>query len=185
MTIQTLTPVGVVEEAGTQVPSLDEVAETIRDDALASARVKLWAPERGSELARLLARPDFLDYFKYGLALGVSNALSAGDQKVRAIYVYDPSSNADSEAGEEMPQDVTVHMLVWVDAPSAALEAFIGAVDRALTASLKQLPSPRFAQRGSILDVNLVTDDDIRRGVNYAGLLSGVFALPLKVWSRA
>ena len=175
----------VAEAITFQVPALDEVAETIRDNALASARVKLWEPERSADLAALLCRADFLDYFKYGLASGVARTLAASDPNVQAVYVYDPSTNADSDSGEDMPQDATVHLLLRVTQSSAALEAYIVALDRALAASLIALPSPRFAQRESILDVNSVSDDDVRRGVNYAGLLAGVFAPPLNIWRCA
>ena len=117
--------------------------------------------------------------------MGVSNALAANDPNVQAIYAYDPSTNADSETEEEITPDATVHLLVQVTMPSAALQAFIASLDRALLASLKDLPSPRFAQRESVLNVNLITEDDIRHGANFAGLLSGVFAPPLKIWQRA
>lgn len=169
----------------TRAPHLVEVAETIRADALAQARAKLDPAWRDAHVASLLNRPDFIDYFKYGVAVGVSSALVANDQNIQAIYTYDPSTNADSDAGEDMPQDATVHLLVRVTTSTAALEAFVSSLDRALTASLKDLPSPRFAQRESILDVNLVTEDDVQRGSGYAGLLSGIFAPPLKVWQRA
>ncbi len=92
--------------------------------------------------------------------------------------------NPDSESGEDMPMEATVHLLALVAAPSAALESFVAALDSALTASLKELPSPLFASRESVLDVNLITEKDVRLGLGYAALLSSVFAPPLKVWSR-
>ena len=82
------------------------------------------------------------------------------------------------------PVDATVHLLVLVNSSSAALEAFISALDRALTASLTSLPSPKFAERDSILDVNLLTEKDVESGRGYAVLLSSVFTPPLKVWQR-
>ena len=174
----------LVKETKVSGPCLDDMAETIRADALTLAREKLGLPQHGSNLVSLLRQPGF-DYFKYGLAMGVSNALAANDPNVQAIYAYDPSTNADSETEEEITPDATVHLLVQVTMPSAALQAFIASLDRALLASLKDLPSPRFAQRESVLNVNLITEDDIRHGANFAGLLSGVFAPPLKIWQRA
>ena len=168
-----------------QVLHLEEVAETIRDDALAQASDKIGALRRGADLAGLLTRPDFLDYFKHGLALGVASVLAANDQNVRAVYVYEPALDAGSEAGEDPPRDTGVHLLVRVTTPSAALETLIASLDQALTASLKHLPAPGFRQRESVLDVNLIGDDDFGRGVNYAGLLKGLFAPPLQVWRRA
>jgi hypothetical protein len=85
---------------------------------------------------------------------------------------------------EGQPVDATVHLLVLVKSSSAALEAFISALDRALAASLTSLPSPKFTERGSILDVNLLTEKDVESGRGYAVLLSSVFTPPLKIWQR-
>ena len=167
-----------------RVTPLQEVAETIRADALTLAQERLTDAIRGLELKHLFRHPDFVDTFKHGLASGVANALSANDPHVEAIYTYDPSANPDSELGNDLPVDATVHLLVKVQSPSPALEAFIAALDRALTAELKGLPSPKFAQRESILDVNLITEKDIEQGRGYAVILSSMFAPPLKVWQR-
>jgi len=178
-------PIQKTEEAHTiQVTPLQEVAETIRIDALALAQERLTGATRGLELKRLFRYPDFVDAFKHGLASGVANALSANDPHVEVVYTYEPSANPDSELGNDLPVDATVHLLVKVQSPSLALEAFIAALDRALTAELKGLPSPKFAQRESILDVNLITEKDIEEGRGYAVILSSLFAPPLKIWQR-
>jgi hypothetical protein len=74
--------------------------------------------------------------------------------------------------------------LVQVAKPSAALEVLIVSLDKELTAKLRALPSTRFAERASVLDVNLLTEEDVRLGTGYAVMLSSVFAPPLKVWQR-
>ena len=171
-----------VQETSVRLSYLDEVAETMRDDAIAQAIAKLSSRAHHLDLANLLGRPDFLDYFKHGLASSAANVLAAHDWNVQAVYAYDAALDAGSEAGEDPPRDTGVHLLVRVITPSAGLEALIASLDQALTASLKDLPAPGFRQRESVLDINLVSDDDMRRGVNYAGLLKGLFAPPLQVW---
>jgi hypothetical protein len=160
------------------------MADTMRDDAIRTARRTLPKAKRDTELAILLSQPSFLGNVKYGLVSGVAGALAANDLRVRAVYTYDPGLNADSEAGDEMPLDVTLHLLVLVEAPSAALKAFVEALDRALTDSLKELPSPLFAERKFTLDVSLITEADVRLGLGPAGLLSAIFTPPIKVWER-
>ena len=161
-----------------------KLAESVRDNALALAQDKYAIFQRGSDIESLLRHPDFFEKFKYGLAVGIADALAANDQRVLAEYVYDPSLNPDSEDGEGLPLEATLHLLVLVSSPSAALSAFVAALDRALTASLKDLPSPLFTRRESVLDVNLITEKDVRLGVGYATLLASVFAPPIKVWAR-
>jgi hypothetical protein len=167
-----------------QATPLQEIVETIREDALTLAQDRLTGAMRGLDLKQLFRRPDFVDNFKYELASGVATALSDNDPRVEAIYTYEPSGNPDSELGNDMPVDATVHLLVKVQASSAALVAFMAALDRALTASLRDLPSPQYSERESILDVNLITEKDIEEGRGYAVLLSSMFAPPLKVWQR-
>ena len=58
----TVIPTKKVEvESEIKVLPLDEVAETIRDDALALAQAGFRPLWRGLELKRLLRRPDFVD----------------------------------------------------------------------------------------------------------------------------
>ena len=167
-----------------RAPDVAQVAEMIREDALALARKKLLPIQRSLETAILLQRSDFFENFKYGLTVGVAEALAANDQHLQAIYAYDPSANPDSESGEAMPLEATIHLVALATASSAALEAYIAALDRALTESLKKFSSPRFALRESILDVNVITEKEVRLGLGYAALLSAVFAPPLKLWER-
>ena len=162
--------------------SLADLAGTIRDEAIAAARNRLAVAQRDQDLATLLPHLSFLGNFKHGLVSGVAQALAANDQRVRAVYTYDPGLNADSETGEETPPDMTLHLLVLVETRSAALEAFTHSLDRALAESLKGLPAPLFAQREFILDVSLITEQDVRRGRGPAALLSAVFTPPIKVW---
>ena len=177
-------PTQAKEAQTVRVTPLQEVVETIREDALILAQDRLTDAMRGLDLKHLFRRPDFVDNFKYELASGVATALSDNDPRVEAIYTYEPSANPDSELGNDMPVDATVHLLVKVQVSSAALVAFIAALDRALTASLRDLPSPKFAERESVLDVNLITGKDIEEGRGYAVILSSVFAPPLKIWQR-
>jgi hypothetical protein len=170
--------------ASMQVIQMREVAETIRDDALESANSKLGAFQRGRDLKDLLKQSYFFDGFMYGLAIGIAEAISANDERVFAIYICEPSGNPDFEAGVDMPLDASVHQLLLVSKPSAALEAFITSLDRAMVASLKDLPSPLFARREWILDAKLLSEEDVVRGTGYAILLSSTFAPALKIWQR-
>jgi hypothetical protein len=173
------------EQITKQVPYLEDVTETIRDDAVEGARAKLSPFQSTLSLEQLLEDDSFVDYFKYGLVSGAAQALAANDKNIQAIYVFDPSTNPDSETGASLSVEMTLHLIVKVSRSSAALEAFIDSLDKAMVRSLQSLPSPLFQMRASVLDVTVVTAEDVRRRVGYAALLSSMFAPALKIWERA
>ncbi len=171
-------------QAPAMVSDMAGAAAEIREGALAFVRDKLTAYQRGLDLVGLLHRSEYFEIFKHGLALGVAKVLGRYDQRVLAVYTYEFQTNTDAETGEVVPFNPTLHMLLLVSTPSAALDAFISSLDRALLASLKELALPMLKQRDFILEVNIVTKQDIQYKIGYAKLLSSVFAPPLKVWQR-
>lgn len=172
------------ETAPAELTQLDEVAETIRVEALVSAQNKMGALQRGLDISQALARPDFVDSFKYGLALGAAKVIAANDPRVQSIHLFEPSGSADSDA-PSFNADPSINMLVVVSAGSPALEAFIASLDRAMIASLRQLPTQLFAEREWILDAKLLTEEMLAEGRGYACLFGSSFSPPLKVWERA
>ncbi len=172
----------LVEVESVAVTPIADVAETIRNDAIEFARQQVDGEDAG--LISLLSRRDFFESFKYGLVSRIAEVLAATDRNILAVYTYDLDMNPDAEIGGELPLDATVRLLVHVTTPSAALQAFIGALDRALQTSLKELPTPLFRERTFILDVNLITDQDIQHRLGFAKLLASPFAPPLRVWQR-
>ncbi len=169
----------------TTVSTMSDVAATIRENAVAQARGVAPVVPYGKDLAKLMQNPIFFDHLKYRLAVGVGACLGEHDRQVQAVYVYDPSANAGEDLGGESAPDTTLHMLGLVTAPSAALQAFVESLDRALVESLNDLPAPWFAEQDSILEVNLVTEEEAAHGLGWSALLHSLYAPPLKVWSRA
>lgn len=166
-----------------QVSYLEDAAEAIRDNAIAEAQKKLGVSQSDLSLEHLLnTHPAFFGYFKSGMAMEVAEVLATNDKNVQAIYVHDPDWNP-FVADVNTTPDATVYLLVKVDA-TAALEAFIDSLDRALTAALRELPSPLFSHREFILDVQLISEEDIRLRRGYGVLITSVFAPALKIWER-
>ncbi len=184
MTTAVLTAESETQVPATAVSDVSVTADEIRESALAFVQEKLTAFQRGLDLIGLIRRSEYLEIFKHGLAIGVAKALARYDQRVLAVYTYELQSNTDVETGEAVPLNPTLNMLLLVSTPSAALDAFIGSLDRALLASLKELDLPVLKPRNFILEVNVVTRQDIQYQIGYAKLLSSVFVPPLKVWQR-
>jgi hypothetical protein len=167
-----------------QTIQLTEVAETLRDDSFLEAR-ELLTPTRGElPLKTLLEDLDFVDCFKHNLASGIARVLAAYDRQVKAVHFYDPLVCSEGREGSNLPIDATIHLLVEVRHPSPALSVLVGALDHALTESLKELPSALFVHRQFTLDVNVLTPEDIKVGRGHATLLSSLYTPPLIIWRR-
>lgn len=176
-----LNEVPVWEQTGT----LTEAAETLQRNALTLARAKLPVRQQDLSLPELLRDRAFVDYFKYAMAQEVAQVIATYDQRTLAVYVFDESANPDAETEDYAPTlDLTVRLLVLVAARTAALEAFIQALDRVLTSTLQELPSALLARRTSILNIIPVTEDDVQEGRGYATLLSSFYARPVRIWQR-
>jgi hypothetical protein len=169
--------------------SMAELAEAIRNDALALAYREVPPAAAGGELEQLLLRPEFLRRLQDGLGRSIAQVLAANDARVQAVYSYDPSADPCAEPGGaqpggQRPAEATLHLLVRVTQPTAGLRAFIDALDRALTLSLHQLPLGSFAVRGSVLDAILVSEDEVRQRSGWGALVASAAVPPLRLWAR-
>jgi hypothetical protein len=168
-----------------QLSPLPDTVELMRSNALNAARARLSYREQEADLATLLQRRDFADYLRHTLAQEVAQVIAAYDRRVLTVYAFEESANPDAQTEDYSPAiDPTIHLLVLVTSASAALEAFITSLDRALTDSLRELPSVTFSRRLSFLDVIPVTQRDVEEGRGYAVLLNSFYARPLKIWQR-
>lgn len=169
---------------GSRISHLSEVAETMRDDALAYSRQEVDAKKRAWSLDRLFGDIEFFACFKYGLARSLSAVLAAHDVQIREIHYYDPFVEREGRQMSSLPVDATLHLLARISRSSAALEMFIAALDQALVEHLNELPTPLFSERSSVIDVSFITDDDVRLGRGQASLLSSMYTPPLRIWMR-
>ena len=160
-----------MEQVTPVVWHLSEVAESVCLEAVKLVRQHLPELRAISHIETLVRRPDFIGPFKCGLAVCLGKVLGANDSRVRAVFHYDPA-------------DAELHLLVLVTQPTAALTAFLAALDRAMAIELRNLHVPEFADRDRALDVHLITPKDVRLGLGDAALLSAVRAAPIRVWTR-
>lgn len=164
-----------------QVTKIQDLVETIRDDAVTFALSKLTPFQRTKELEMLIWQHEFLSHFKCGLAKGIGDTLLSHDEQVRTVYLFEPSANPDAVEGIEMSADAAVHLLVRVKKRSAALNTLISAMDKALTASVKKLGWSRYSSYRSVIDIIPITDEDIEQRKGFAALLTSVISPPIRV----
>jgi hypothetical protein len=165
-----------------QVTHLQEVARNLCHEALGQVSGEMAPVQQSPGLDRLLQKREFFQSFKYHLAKGVAETLGTNDRHVQAVYIFEPAPNA--ETGRYQPPALTIHLLVVVSKPSAALDAFIEALERGLSQYLKELSPALLAGRCSLMNVILVTEAAIEQRQGYASLISSILTSPFKVWER-
>ena len=172
-----------VEEISAEpaLTSLQEIAETIQLDALQEARSKITQPIRAADLQELLKWHEFVDYYRLALADRIARTLTAHDTNITAVYYFDPNLNPDGETETYLPVDPSINLLIEVETPSAALEAFISALDREMAAQARTLPSRFFDSLQTILNGIVCTSEDIKEKNGYAALLSSYYLRPRRL----
>ena len=160
------------------------LAKMVRENALQKTSEQVSRFDKGKDLETLFQQFDFTERFKYNLAVEAAQVLAEADENVLSVYQFGESMNPAIAGGDCVPVDPCTHLLCLVDSPSAALQAFIDALDRAVTDELTSLPTPCFANLTSALDISLITKEDVAARKGLAALLSSVHAPPLAVWRR-
>ena len=146
------------------VTSLQEIAETICQDALIEARLKMAPKLRALPLTDLLQRQDFVEYVKFHIATSLAKEIAAGDALVQTIYYFDPDSNPDDQTESSRPIDPTINLLVVVTEKTAALSAYFKVLDNALSQAIQQTSPGIFTK--SLLNPILITEADISEGAS-------------------
>ena len=126
--------------------------------------------------------PAACGYCHYSVAKQVAEALGALDQNVRAAYVYDYDATPQDLCFGETVQATPVHLLVWTERKTEALNSLVEALDQALARQLRNMLGN--GPRTHVLDVQIVDDADVETRTGYGGLLSSLYHRPVKVWER-
>lgn len=167
-----------------QVTQIEDVIYKIREDAIVQTYAKMVPVQQSLGLEFLLQHHDFFQSFKYNIAKGIAEALGTNDKQVQKVYLFEPSANPDAETGEYLPLEAIIHLLVVASKPSAALDTLIQALDQSLAGYLNEMPSPLLAERHSILDVVVLTQEAVEQRQGYASLVSSILAPSFKLWER-
>lgn len=173
------------EAAVSAHPPLDvaRMAQAALSKAVDSCVRKMGLASREEAVERLRQGDgDICDHLRYGLAHDVGQHLGTLDEKVKAVYLYDYGGSPDDICPNQTEVSSLVHLIVWTEQKTAALNALVHAMDQALVhryAELVDMPSLR-----RMLDVHLVDDADVEACTGYGVLLFSIHTPPLQVWQR-
>lgn len=157
--------------------ALDHVASALCQKALSDAKSQLHPLLQSVELDRLGQRRKFLHAFKYALERQIAWKLSTWCPKLQAIFSYESTPHKNTEGW-----DGSIHLLVKVPEVSADVDVLSKMIDSSLIKCLKRLNWQHFKEYQSILTVQQVTPNELRRGIGYGAMFYAVYTAPVKVW---
>jgi hypothetical protein len=121
-------------------------------------------------------------YCHYSIAKHVAVSVGALDGNVKAVYVVDYDATPQDLCFCEGPQGSQIHLIVWAERKTGALDSLVGALDRALVERYNGVMGTH--QLAHLLDVQVVDDADVNNRVGYGAMLSSLHQRPIQVWKR-
>ncbi len=181
---QTLTTVQSRSSAAGQTPSTDDAAAQMVRNALSSCTSKM-GTKNISHTAVKLCHGDgtACSYFLYSLSGQVAEALGAQDDHIQAVYLFEHDATPqDCCFAEPSGPAHLLHLIVHVSRQTAALDALIATLDRALVQATAQALDCQPQQ--SLLDVHVIDDAAVTSRTGYGALLHSLHNRPIQVWTR-
>lgn len=156
---------------------LEREVNKLCEKALNDAKSQLHPLLQNVDLERLDQRREFTQAFKNALEQQIARKLAVWQPNVQAVFQFDTSRTKSSERW-----DGSIHLLVMVSKLSKKVKLLGEMLDKILVNYLGQLGLSRFQTSHSILEVQQVTPNEVRRGISYGAMFYAVYTVPVKVW---
>jgi hypothetical protein len=121
-------------------------------------------------------------YCHYSLAKQVAESLGALDENAKAVYICDYDATPEDLCFGEAMQAPLVHLIVWAQPKTAALNSLVETLDHALVQCYADLIG--MGQLAHLLDVQVIDDADVENRVGYGAMLSSIHHRPIQIWKR-
>jgi hypothetical protein len=134
-----------------------------------------------------LGRCDICGTFSECLVGQISQTLGQLDRTVKAVYQYDAeitSMRPGPEKAIDAAHPCAINLVAWVDRRSAALTALTATLENALCESRKRLQCKNASPACSILDIQMVQDEDIQERRGLGLIATSKFVRSTPVWVR-
>jgi hypothetical protein len=146
---------------------------------LATPKVGLETPVKFIELLQAGDR-DMRRAFRHELAREAAVYLGTLDKNVKAVYMAEYDASPEDVDFEQEGRLTPVNLIVWVTRKTAALDAAVTALDRALVESYDEQISPEHPK--FLVDAQMVDDHDVANRKGYGAMLTSIHMPPLELW---
>ena len=129
------------------------------------------------DLEKLGQRREFVQAFKQALERAVAEKIVLWLPSVKVVYKFD-------SPGETSPEywDNTVHLLLRVSRLLPSINELGATLNNEVREELKRFSWSRFQSSKSIVEIQQVTDNEIRHGVCYGAMFYSCYTAPSPVW---
>ena len=177
----------MVRDVGVEIalrsPSAESTAEIALAQALDFCAQKAGLADRQAVIDSLREGDcNACKYCCYSIGKQVAESLGSLDEKVKAVYISDYDATAEDLCFGEARQALPIHLIVWVDRKTSALESLVDALDRALANRYADVIGP--SELAHLLDVQLVNDHEVKNRIGHGALLTSLHNRPIKFWER-
>jgi hypothetical protein len=157
----------------------ERIASELCEKALDEARAQLHPLIRKVELDRLDQHSKFVMVFKLALERSIAKLLAAWQPEIETIFRFDVSW-----MDSRVFWDGTIHLLIKVARVSDAIGIVAGKLDQSLLNYLRQSGWSRFRKSQSVLEIQQVTQNELRHAVSYGAMFCAVYSVPVKIWPQ-
>ena len=165
-----------------QLPYPGDTARIVSNQALEFCAQKMGLGDRNAAADRLQQGDDnACQYYRYSIAKQVAESLAALDKNLKAAYVTDYDATPQDLCFNKGNQPL-IHMIIWVERKTKALDSLVEGLDRALVQSCADVFG--LPQLTHLLDVQVVNDEDVHGRIGYGAMLSSIYNRPLQIWER-
>ena len=173
------------EELATSLPRLlDPISsvEYIVTKALQTSAYKIKLYDVNALISRIKGGDSVaLNYYNYNIAKELGKVLGLWSKNIRAVYAYnydDATSGADCFENTSMFS--LIHMIIWAEQKNKPLNALVEAIDDAMAQRHKRMLG--LSQLEHVLDIQIISDEDVVNRTGYAALLESIYQLTIEVW---
>lgn len=165
-----------------QLPRADSLADAALNTALSCCAHKMGVDDEQVVVRLRQGDGATRNRYHYDLAKQIAETLGKLDESIKAVYVLDYDATPEDLCFCEADADPLIHLIVWTQRRTPALNALAAAVDRALVQSYRDLVGA--PQMGNLLDVQVVDDADVQQRTGYGALFGSIHHRPITLWER-
>ena len=167
------------QQGSIQDNDLERAANHLCEKALDDAKNKLHPLLQNIDLDCLDQRVEFTHAFKRALEHRIARTFVGWQPGIQAVFQFDEPRGKNHEHW-----DGSIHLLILVSRLSKRVKMLGELLDQSLVKYLRHLGWSRFQTSDSILEIQQVTPNEVRRGISYGAMFYAVYTVPVKVWPK-